>query len=652
MESVGAMEPGKRKLSAKIMEKLPVTGPQALSMSELARWYCYNTNTHGFRRIVVSRGRLRRGAWVLLTGCAASLIVWQCALLASAYYTVSVSITVHFQELPFPAITICNINPYRYSATRWLVGELEKATLTVLDELYKYTDAEDDGGEVRPQHEAEPGEGSRPSLFQNIPLLQIQARGPEYSIVSNLLSRRQHRVNGTVSTHSLGNADILNQEHLVGFKLCEGGDIDSSDCTIYTFTSGMAAVQEWYQLHYYNLLAQVPPEDKRAMGYSADDLFLTCLYDGLPCDSRNFSLHQHPLHGNCFTFNGGENGRVLITRTGGSQNGLKVTLHLDEDEYNPYLVTSTGAKIVVHDQSEHPFVEDLGIAIPAGMETSIGLDLTESHKLGGPYSDCIEDLPEDNLYNKSYSLQMCLHSCFQKEMVQTCGCGHYEKPLPPGAQYCDYNRFPGWIYCYYRLRDRFHREQLVCQELCRQACHCKEWTLMTSVAQWPAQSAEDWVLRLLSWERGRDGNKTLSTSELASLDIYYADLSVRNITEKPANTMVTLLSNFGGQLGLWMSCSVICVIEIVEVLLVDALWVLVRSAGQRVRRWWQRPEQEEVPAHGTAHGITVYLEDEDPPTFNAALRLPRQCPPTAPPPNYEMLQQCHGFNGGPEEERF
>uniref|UniRef100_A0A4W3IVZ9 Sodium channel epithelial 1 subunit gamma n=1 Tax=Callorhinchus milii TaxID=7868 RepID=A0A4W3IVZ9_CALMI len=574
------MEPGKRKLSAKIMEKLPVTGPQALSMSELARWYCYNTNTHGFRRIVVSRGRLRRGAWVLLTGCAASLIVWQCALLASAYYTVSVSITVHFQELPFPAITICNINPYR-SACPTLTGPA-LATLA---------------GPVRPQHEAEPGEGSRPSLFQNIPLLQIQARGPEYSIVSNLLSRRQHRVNGTVSTHSLGNADILNQEHLVGFKLCEGGDIDSSDCTIYTFTSGMAAVQEWYQLHYYNLLAQVPPEDKRAMGYSADDLFLTCLYDGLPCDSRNFSLHQHPLHGNCFTFNGGENGRVLITRTGGSQNGLKVTLHLDEDEYNPYLVTSTGAKIVVHDQSEHPFVEDLGIAIPAGMETSIGLDLTESHKLGGPYSDCIEDLPEDNLYNKSYSLQMCLHSCFQKEMVQTCGCGHYEKPLPPGAQYCDYNRFPGWIYCYYRLRDRFHREQLVCQELCRQACHGSTRTSL-------------WL------------------------------------------QMVTLLSNFGGQLGLWMSCSVICVIEIVEVLLVDALWVLVRSAGQRVRRWWQRPEQEEVPAHGTAHGITVYLEDEDPPTFNAALRLPRQCPPTAPPPNYEMLQQCHGFNGGPEEERF
>uniref|UniRef100_A0A4W3IVX8 Sodium channel epithelial 1 subunit gamma n=1 Tax=Callorhinchus milii TaxID=7868 RepID=A0A4W3IVX8_CALMI len=508
--------------------KLPVTGPQALSMSELARWYCYNTNTHGFRRIVVSRGRLRRGAWVLLTGCAASLIVWQCALLASAYYTVSVSITVHFQELPFPAITICNINPYR-SACPTLTGP---ALATLAGPAL-----------VGPAH-------ARPAHAR---LSEVIRR----YIKCKVLTCVRVCVNVFVSACCVCVSACVCCPHSPHGQ-CEGGDIDSSDCTIYTFTSGMAAVQEWYQLHYYNLLAQVPPEDKRAMGYSADDLFLTCLYDGLPCDSRNFSLHQHPLHGNCFTFNGGENGRVLITRTGGSQNGLKVTLHLDEDEYNPYLVTSTGAKIVVHDQSEHPFVEDLGIAIPAGMETSIGLDL------------------------------MCLHSCFQKEMVQTCGCGHYEKPLPPGAQYCDYNRFPGWS------------ESVPSLSLYPMHTPPPQTHVTLSLILLFPPPQQDWTSLWLQ--------------------------------------MVTLLSNFGGQLGLWMSCSVICVIEIVEVLLVDALWVLVRSAGQRVRRWWQRPEQEEVPAHGTAHGITVYLEDEDPPTFNAALRLPRQCPPTAPPPNYEMLR--------------
>lgn len=107
-----AMAPGE-KIKATIKKTLPVTGPQAPTVRELMRWYCLNTNTHGCRRIVVSRGRLRRLLWVLFTLTAVGLVVWQCALLVLSFYTVSVSIKIHFQKLDFPAVTICNINPYK-----------------------------------------------------------------------------------------------------------------------------------------------------------------------------------------------------------------------------------------------------------------------------------------------------------------------------------------------------------------------------------------------------------------------------------------------------------------------------------------------------------------------------------------------------------
>lgn len=106
------MAPGE-KIKAKIKKNLPVTGPQAPNIKELMQWYCLNTNTHGCRRIVVSLGRLRRLLWILFTLTAVALIFWQCALLISSFYTVSVSIKVHFQKLDFPAVTICNINPYK-----------------------------------------------------------------------------------------------------------------------------------------------------------------------------------------------------------------------------------------------------------------------------------------------------------------------------------------------------------------------------------------------------------------------------------------------------------------------------------------------------------------------------------------------------------
>lgn len=42
-----------------------------------------------------------------------------------------------------------------------------------------------------------------------------------------------------------------------------------------------------------------------------------------PClaSLRNFTSFHHPLHGNCYTFNSGEDGTVLYSSTGGSENG-------------------------------------------------------------------------------------------------------------------------------------------------------------------------------------------------------------------------------------------------------------------------------------------------------------------------------------------
>ncbi|XP_067912156.1 amiloride-sensitive sodium channel subunit gamma-like [Heterodontus francisci] len=640
------MESGTKRLKEKIKEKLPVTGPQAATASELVRWYCYHTNTHGCRRIVVSRGRLRRAAWVILTFGTVGIIFWQCALLITSYYTTSVTITVQFQEITFPAVTICNMNPYRYNATRHLFEKLDQATLIAIKELYHFTN-----GPNSSQARALPDivtKGQDDVMFQNIPLLQIELIDQEYSVVSDLITRRRHRVKGMVKTQSFGSVNTHNRAKLVGFKLCDKNDDKNSTCIIYTFNSGITAIQEWYRLHYLNIMAKVPHQTKLQMGYSADDLIFTCLFDGLPCDSRNFSLMHHPLHGNCFTFNGGENRSVLRTISGGSENGLKLTLHLDENEYNPYLVTSMGAKIVIHDQNEQPFVEDVGIEIQTATETAMGLDMTVLKRLSSPYSDCTVDgldVPVTNLYNKTYSLQMCLHSCFQMEMVRSCGCAHYEKPLPAEAEYCDYTKYPGWISCYYRLRNQFIQEQLVCQKTCRPACHSKEWTMTISVAQWPSSPSEEWILRLLSWEKGLHGNRTLRKNELANLGIFYKDLNLRSISETAANNVVTLLSNFGGQLGLWMSCSVVCIIEIVEVLFIDMFLIAMRKGVQTIRKWWQK-EQEELPTttSNAARETPFYISDEDPPTFNSALQLPRPPVQDRLPPTYETVRIRSGFN--------
>ncbi|NWQ79749.1 SCNNG protein, partial [Columbina picui] len=630
-----AMAPGK-KITARIKRTLPVRGPQAPTLSELMRWYCLNTNTHGCRRIVVSRGRLRRFIWILLTLSAVGLILWQCAELLINYYSASVSVTVQFQKLPFPAVTICNINPYKYSAMKDYLSELDKETKKALENFYGFSE-----GKSKVRRSVDEWNSTASDFFKQIPLLQFE----DFSRTAiDLRSGQKRKIEGSVFHKDSSIVNSGDSNDIIGFQLCDANN--SSECALYTFSSGVNAIQEWYKLHYMNIMAQIPLETKEKLSYSADDLLLTCFFDGLSCDKRHFTRFHHPLHGNCYTFNSGESGTVLSTSTAGSEYGLQVVLYIDEADYNPFLVTSTGAKIIVHDQNEYPFIEDIGTEIETAAATSIGMHFTRSRKLSKPYSDCTEtgaDIPVENLYNKSYSLQVNLLHLFLSPKPSTalsaCLCSLQQSPRPRERG------FPS--YCYCPQQDVFGaREPGPCSQPASLPSF-NEWALTTSIAQWPSAVSEDWMLRVLSWDKGQKINKKLNKTDLANLMVFYKDLNERFISENPANTLVILLSNFGGQLGLWMSCSVVCVIEIVEVFFIDSLSIVMRRQWQKAKKWWNNrkrdrsgkpPQAGDLERQGHDNPACI---DEDLPTFNTALRLPlpQGSPlPRTPPPNYNTLR--------------
>ncbi|XP_062820390.1 amiloride-sensitive sodium channel subunit gamma-like [Anolis carolinensis] len=654
------------KLKATIKRALPMTGPQAPTLWELMQWYCMNTNMHGFRRMVVSRGHLRRALWTLLTLVAVGCLLYFCAQLVMNYYVASVSVTVQFHKLPFPAVTICNINPYKYSTIKEHLSELDRETKMALELLYNIS-----GSPIRDRRDLGPEEseeGAKGGFLKLFPLLmanEFEARPRNHSSTSSGYKRRADASNFSRSS-SIVNVD--NSE--VGFRLC--GSQNNTNCSVYTFSNGVNAIQEWYKLHFMNIMAQIDLEKKEKMSYSAEELLLSCSFDGNSCDARNFTSFHHPLHGNCYTFNSGKDGVILKTSTAGSENGLQVVLHIEEADYNPFLVTSTGAKVVIHGQDEYPFIEDIGTEIETGTATSIGMHLTTSQRLSKPDSNCMDgsDIQVDNLYNKSYSLQICLHSCFQKLMVKTCGCALYAQPLPAEAQFCNDKKNPDWMYCYFKLHEKFVKEQLGCQETCKEACSLKEWTLTTSLAQWPSTASEEWMLRVLSWDQ-RMKNKTLNKMDLANLIVFYKDLNERFITEKLKNNVFGLQSNLGGELGFWMSCSVVCIIEIVEVFFIDTFCIILRRHWQKAKKWWrgrkgedEEEEEEEGQQReddGEASGRTSRVqghdnptfdvhenneEDSDLPTFNMSIRLslpPENPAPRTPPPNYSIFRHSGAY---------
>ncbi|XP_073501904.1 epithelial sodium channel subunit gamma-2-like [Phyllobates terribilis] len=104
-----------------------------------------------------------------------------------------------------------------------------------------------------------------------------------------------------------------------------------------------------------------------------------------------------------------------------------------------------------------------------------------------------------------------------------------------------------------------------------------------------------------------------------------------------------------------MSCSMVCVLEIVEIFLIDSFWVVLRLKGQKFVKWWKNRKEEEdmeqQPDTMVGHDNPC-LSDEDPPTFNTALQLPHadHCQvPRTPPPLYKTLHIQSDFTEHPTD---
>uniref|UniRef100_A0A8C3N857 Epithelial sodium channel subunit beta n=1 Tax=Geospiza parvula TaxID=87175 RepID=A0A8C3N857_GEOPR len=544
---------------------------------ELLVWYCDNTNTHGPKRII-KEGPKKKLIWFFLTLLFASLVFWQWGILINTYlsYNVTSSLSIGFKTMKFPAVTICNANPFKYSEVKPLLKELDRLIEAALERILQPTPGNSTENVSLPLDL---------ELWNQIPLVLIDEHDKDNPIILDIFETNQ-----TICVSSPAAAHGLS-----ALGLCSG-----CNCTYRNFSSAAQAVTEWYILQSTSILSKVPLHERIRMGYQAEDMILACLYGAEPCNYKNFTQIYHPDHGNCYIFNWGMDEEALNSSNPGAEFGLKLILDISQQDYIPYLSSAAGARLMLHQQKSFPFLKDQGIYAMAGTETSIGVLVDELERMGYPYSDCTvngSDVPVKNLYsqyNTSYSIQACLRSCFQNHMVEICGCGHYMFPLPEGVNYCNNEDNPGWAYCYSSLRSSIKQRQ-ICIDSCKETCNDTQYKMTISMADWPSEASEDWIFHILSYERDMSTNVTLDRNGIIKLNIYFQEYNYRTISESAATTIVWLLSSLGGQFGFWMGGSVLCLIEFGEII-IDSLWITVINViswckGLKQRRararWWR-----------------------------------------------------------------
>ena len=282
------------------------------------------------------------------------------------------------------------------------------------------------------------------------------------------------------------------------------------------------------------------------------DFILECKFGGKPCNISTDFVPIRTRLGRCYTFNSGKNKPILHAKGPGVTHGLQLRLRVYEDEYVATRAGDAGMKIAVHDQSEPPLPDELGLATPPG--NNIFVSIRQRSVRDNTLINCRQahDTSDWNILvnHFNYSSAACIEDSFLTRVLQECGCQftafHETNRQQIRPRLCNLVQ----LCCIF---DQFSRPVV---EPCVPACFRTEYPFSSvSYSQFPARYIDE-------GELGRDNS--------ASASIFYETMSVESQESEFTYGFEEFLAEIGGQLGLFIGVSVISLFEFI-MFVIDAV---------------------------------------------------------------------------------
>ncbi|KAI6227253.1 hypothetical protein M3Y99_01273100 [Aphelenchoides fujianensis] len=430
------------------------------------------STTQGITQASLAKRNVCIGFWLVVTLIALGLLVWQVVLLVQQYYEyqVDVQIELRFEQRVFPAVTVCDLNPYKQSVA------------------YK-----------------------QPKIDRLMSTYRYQSQ----KIVCEAVSFCEFHPNATLDSfaemyelNTINNTGVL-QRRVQALLGLEAAAYDLSEAKV-----------------------------------SFDSLIRSCSFNALECSAEYWTPWNDPSMGNCFTFNLNSN---LSTQRAGPVYGLRMRLATNVSEYLA-TVTAAGISVLVHDQAVHPFSDSMGYVIQPGTTTTLSVTYMEMSRLGPPYGECTDEYPDGYLYDMAYSAEGCQRSALQNLMVTQCGCFDPAYPAPNNTNVSACS-IPENLDCWSDMTSAAN------DSACQQPCNEGLYTVTTSSGKWPLNGAAAGCFT--------PGCERELAANMAMVEVYYEKLNYENVQESPDDSVSDMLSNLGGQIGLWLGMSVISLIEFI-----------------------------------------------------------------------------------------
>ena len=342
---------------------------------------------------------------------------------------------------------------------------------------------------------------------------------------------------------------------------------------------------------------------KKAFGLSLDEMVLRCEFNSYPCDLENdFSWHFSKEHGNCYRFNSGMNmkGQNSAQKSqirNGRENGLQIELFVGNKMNLLDGVKTKGVRVfVTNDTMSMTSTNSLDLS--TGILADVSLNLLYTVKLPSPFSNCIANKYSINefdsdlyratfKYASNYRATVCENLCFQKHLTKECGCEsvNYER-LSMATDLCNTRQE---LECMNGIAKSFSTHFYQdCRNNCPDPCWYSYYTFDTVFNKFPSESYERFLMK-------RHKNRSLIASnsnglrdDITALNVFFKLRRYQQITEIPSMSWLSTVSNIGGTIGLFLGCSFLSFIELID-LVIRSIHICMKRTG-RVKQV-QKPEK-------------------------------------------------------------
>ncbi len=521
-------------------------------MSNVVKNFAADTTIHGVPRIINAKSTLAKIVWTAVCISAATMACFQATQLLQKYYSYNKKVTVEIipAEMQFPAISLCNMR------------NLDIMVLNALNRIFKNDTDPLTWGNLTDD------------AFINSYMLIVAKYYPMF-----LRTDIDINVFRTVLTRALI-ASNMDRELVTG------------------------------------------------AGVPFKEFIVTCRFGGADCNrSSEWSQFFDPYYYNCFTYiasepdgdkslaEGLENGWSTTVLTGGGmldQNEVLRTIPGTHDRFSPES-SNEGVRVVVHPPDAQPYPHTEGFDVPPGHSVSFGVKIRLTERIGPPHGNCshLDPYGQDRL--GAYRLMSCQKKCLQAEIVKVCGCKEISLPdqnVYPDVKYCTLDndipldcRTGATDHCVDMLHKVYKRFECVRNNKARlarsakfaQSCGCYppcrdvSYHISYSLANWPAESfdgeeayidifeSEGYSSRFTGLEDEDKyklyakyfdiSNRKQAMKDFSRLNVYIANSNVLKTEESEDYTSNQLISDIGGQLGLWVGISIISLAEALQFLI-------------------------------------------------------------------------------------